>query len=41
MQELGLLDIAANMQALSATGGDVQAAINLLLSGGITSDDEN
>ncbi|XP_063223401.1 ubiquitin-like protein 7 [Bacillus rossius redtenbacheri] len=35
MRELGLTDDAVNIQALEATGGDVQAAINLVFSGSL------
>ncbi|XP_067010192.1 ubiquitin-like protein 7 [Anabrus simplex] len=38
MRELGLTDNAVNLQALHATGGDVQAAIDLVFSGAISSD---
>ncbi|XP_049835899.1 ubiquitin-like protein 7 isoform X1 [Schistocerca gregaria] len=37
MQEMGLSDEALNRQALVATGGDVQAAINLVFSWGLSS----
>nr|CAD7604187.1 unnamed protein product [Timema genevievae] len=38
MRELGLTDDAVNTQALQATGGDVQSAIELVFSGAITPD---
>ncbi|KAJ1531876.1 hypothetical protein ONE63_000525 [Megalurothrips usitatus] len=41
MHDLGLRDDVVNLHALSITGGDVQAAINLVLSGVITGDDED
>ncbi|KAK3921908.1 Ubiquitin-like protein 7 [Frankliniella fusca] len=41
MHEVGLRDDVVNIHALSITGGDVQAAINLVLSGVITGDDED
>ena len=41
MHDLGLLDDVVNLHALSITGGDVQAAINLVLSGVITGDDDD
>ncbi len=33
LQDMGFTDAAANIRALTATGGDVAAAVNLLLSG--------
>lgn len=41
MHEVGLRDDLVNVHALSITGGDVQAAINLVLSGVITGDDDD
>ncbi|KAK7866613.1 hypothetical protein R5R35_010444 [Gryllus longicercus] len=38
MREMGLHNNAVNIQALQATGGDVQAAIELVFSGAITPD---
>lgn len=41
MHDLGLRDDVVNLHALSITGGDVQAAINLVLSGVITGEDDD
>lgn len=34
MREMGLVDTEANLQALIVTNGDLEAAINIILSGG-------